>query len=520
MFGNLQEMKILSASQLQQADAFTIENEPVTSVDLMERAAQLLYVNFKNTFPASFQNLQSKQAYAIVLCGSGNNGGDGLVLARLMAEDGIEVVVCHFSLGKKSADFEVNEQRLNAIGIQLHEITGVKSMPEITPNSIVFDAIFGSGLNRPIEGQLVNVVQWINKQAAALKIAIDIPSGLFADDNSSNHGEILRANFTFTFQVPKYSFMLPDWANCVGDFKVIDIHLHPLFLAQVPTSNYFITPQILQVFLKSRAKFSHKGTFGHCLVIAGSEGKLGAAILASSAALRSGTGLVTLASTKKGVELAVVHQPEIMGLVNTDKEESIAYINDYSAYSSIAIGPGLGLNERTEALVKHAIQSGKASVIDADALNCIAANKTWLHFLAPNSILTPHPKEFDRLFGDSKTSELRLQVARRKAVELKVVIVLKGAHTAICCPDGLVFFNSTGNSGMATAGSGDVLTGLIGGLMAQGYSAKQAAILGVYLQGLAGDIGAELSSTEALLATDIIENIGKAFTTLRANFLA
>ncbi|MGD1844848.1 MAG: NAD(P)H-hydrate dehydratase [Salibacteraceae bacterium] len=507
-------MKILSAPQIRAADAATIEREPIASLDLMERAASAC----ANWLMQRVEARQPGFEHPIfhIICGVGNNGGDGLVVARLLHAKGypVAVYVCVFS-EKFSPDFKANAKRLKAAGIPTHEIRHSKDLPELPSEGILVDALFGSGLSRSVTGIAATTIQAINR-AALTKVAIDLPSGLHAEDNREfDPKNTVRANFTLCFELPKLAFLFPDNADFVGNWQVLPIGLDPKFIAEASTSNHYLVAPLLQQLLRSRARFSHKGSFGHVALLAGSKGKIGAAILAARAAMRSGAGLVTVHVPDIGNNILQTAVPEAMVVCN----EAPHYLENYPADlggKHLAIGPGIGTETQTAGVLKRLIQSAEGPVVfDADALNLLAQQPTWLSFLPPHSILTPHPGEFKRLVGRTDGEYGRHQALVQLARKHRVFVVLKGAHTAIADPDGTVYFNSTGNPGMATGGMGDALTGILIGLLAQGYPPKAACLLGVFLHGLAGDLAAQEKGMEALLASDVIDHLGAAFQHLR-----
>lgn len=491
-------MKILSIDKIREADRYTIEHEPIDSVDLMERAAKKL---FDWLYPRV-----NKESKIKIFCGMGNNGGDGLALARLLNEQDIvpEVFIVCYS-DKMSPDCEVNYHRLkDNTKVPMYAVYAAEGLPKIDPGSVVIDALFGSGLNRPLTGLAADIVQYLNQQPV-IRIAIDIASGLYAD-MPTPEGAVFRADYTLTFQTPKLAFLLADNDPFVGQCVVLDIHLHPQFLDEVTTSNIMVTKEMMKGLLHPRTQYSHKGTYGHALLIAGSEGKIGAGLLGVKACLRTGVGLVSARIPMTSVELAMAI-PEAMYSSETEPLDS---------FTAIGIGPGLGQADDTaNALKRLIVEAPVPMVMDADALNILAENKTWMSFLHPKTILTPHPKEFERLFGPTSNAFARLELQREMAMKFGIIIVLKGAHTTVAMPNGVIFFNTTGNPGMATAGSGDALTGIILSLLAQRYQPEEAACLGVYLHGLAGDLAAETMGQEAVIASDIIGHIGKAYQRLR-----
>ena len=497
-------MKIFGAAQVRQIDAFTIDNEPVASIDLMERAATRLagwYVRHFHT-----------DQKVVIVAGPGNNGGDALALARLLAESQFRIECYLLKFGKLSKNCLLNLERLKAQGLVfLVEIDEMEPLPEIAPGDVVVDGIFGSGLTRKVSGFPGKVISHINAHAETV-VAIDIPSGLFGEDNSANdYSHVIEADYTLTFQFPFLSFFFASNDPYVGHWRVHDIKLHPEAIHRTATSYQTIEPEYIRSVLPSREKFAHKGTFGHALLISGSYGMMGAALLAGESSLRSGTGLVTLHVPRFGYNIIQTGFPE--ALVSLDQSDILfSEPPDLSPYTAIGIGPGLGCKPNTGKGLKMVLDRAEVPlVIDADALNILSQHPEWYELLPEGSILTPHPKEFDRLAGPSENSYQRHLKQIEFARKFKVVVVLKGAYTGIASPDGSYWFNTTGNPGMATGGSGDVLTGLITGLLAQGADSMDAALAGVYLHGVAGDLAAEASSEEALIAGDMILYFGEAF---------
>ncbi|HLF45618.1 MAG TPA: NAD(P)H-hydrate dehydratase [Chitinophagaceae bacterium] len=496
-------MKILTAQQIRDWDEYTIRHEPVSSIDLMERAASKCF------------NWLEEHGYLVlpftVFCGRGNNGGDGLAIARMLAERSCLVNVCIFETGNMgTADFQVNLARLQQYPeATIHFIQDENTFPHLPAYTIVLDALFGSGLTRPPDGITQKLIAHINNSGCEV-ISIDIPSGM-AVDQSSKGNSIIKATHTLSFQCTKTALLLAENANHTGETHILDIGLHPDYLQTIETNLELLDEKIIQSVYKPRNRFSHKGNFGHALLIAGSYGKMGAAVLSAKACLRSGVGLLSCHIPTCGYDILQSAVPEAM--VMADKHSSfITNIEvDISGFDAIGIGPGIDTATETKKMLKEILKKYKKPILlDADALNGLAMEKK-LPSLPPGSILTPHPKEFERLFGKSKNDYDRLEKTMQHAELLNCFIVLKGHFTFIGTPGGKGFFNSTGNAGMATAGSGDVLSGIITGLLAQGYLPEQAALLGVYLHGLAGDLAAEKKSQEAMLAGDICENLGEAF---------
>ena len=508
-------MKLLTCSQIRELDAYTIANEPIKSIDLMERAAT-------NCYKWLAKRIKKEQTF-LIFCGLGNNGGDGLVLARLLAKNEFKVIVYIIKYSANCSDnFKINEERLSKLkNIEIINITDSSQLNSISfpKPSVIIDAIFGSGLNKPIIGLVKDVVELINKNKS-VTVSIDIPSGLFCEDNTENdYQAIVKAAYTLTFQFPKLSFLFAENDEYIGDWQLISINLHPDFIENLATEFIFLQETDIRQRLIPRNKFSHKGNFGHALLIAGSYGKMGAAVLASKAVLKAGAGLLSTHIPKCGYNILQTAIPEAM--LSIDSAEN--FISDnikIDNFQAIAIGPGIGITEETAKSLKFLIQNAKIPLIfDADAINILAENKTWLSFIPKNCIFTPHPKEFERLAGKTSNSFERLQLQKAFALKYNSYVIVKGAFTTIACPDGEVYFNSTGNPGMATAGSGDVLTGILLGLFSQGYSAKETCLIGVYLHGLAGDIAAHRECQESIIASEIINNISKAYKKIKGKKL-
>lgn len=497
-------MRILNTKQIRELDAYTIQHEPVASIDLMERASRAFVEWF-------ILRVDASQRVGVV-CGTGNNGGDGLAIARMLSEWQYTVSVWIVKAGApESEDFKVNEKRVPA-KVQKRLIEQAGHAIEFNDCDVLIDAIFGSGLSRPATGVYANVINQIN-DSNALRIAVDIPSGLMADAPSS--GAIVKARYTITFQLPKLAFMVPESDPYTGEWQLLDIGLDRKFIRESDTPYLYTRMKDVRKILRSRSRNDHKGTFGHALLVAGSYGKMGAAVLGSRAALRSGLGLLSVHAPKCGYEILQTAVPEAMVQVDDD-QYFFSSMPDLHAYQTVGVGPGLGQDPRTVKAFSRLLKNfSKPMVLDADALNILAANRHLLSLVPAGSILTPHPGEFERLAGSWKNDFERLEIQRNMAVSLKAVVVLKGAHTSIATEKGLVYFNSTGNPGMATGGTGDVLTGIITGLLAQKYTPIEAAVLGVFLHGLAGDLAVLEGGMEALIASDIIGHLSGAFMKVR-----
>jgi len=501
---NCMTMKILPIDKVREADAYTIKNEPIESIELMERAA-------RECFKWIYHFLRRGQVVKI-FAGLGNNGGDGLAIARLLARQNVrvQIYIIRYS-DKMSDDFKVNLERLERFpDVQLLDIKEEDKLPNLETDDLVVDAIFGSGLSKPVEGFIASVIRQINNSGSTV-VAIDIPTGMYADNSSDADGAIVEASYTLSFQFPKYSFLFPENEKYVGAWEVLPIGLHPDFIESVKVKNFTATRSDILGALIKREKYSHKGTYGHALLIAGGYGKMGASVLASRACLRSGAGLLTTHAPQKGYEILQTTIPEAMVSIDTSAE-FFSQHPDLSPYNALGVGPGIGTSEETANALKVLIQNtGLPVLFDADAINILGENRTWISFVPKHSIFTPHPKEFERITQKVTSDFERIEVQREFSLKHGVYIVLKGANTSISCPDGSIYFNTTGNPGMAVAGSGDVLTGIILGMLAQGYSSKESAIMGVYLHGLAGDYAAKKAGIESMIAGDIVENLGRAF---------
>jgi len=501
-------VKILTAQQMRSWDAFTIQQESVSSFDLMERAAEecanwLINNNYEHyTF--------------LIFCGKGNNGGDGLTIGRLLLSKNINVRIYILEMGQTaSADFSENLQKLPDNQTHIHRIRTIADFPKNQPTDIIIDALFGTGLNKPLDGLAADLIKHVNSFLCPV-IAIDVPSGLFPDQSSIGN-EIIRATHTLSFQSFKMAFLMQENAAYIGEVHILDIKLSSQFLKDSQSNYYLVDKKIISSIYKTRNEFAHKGNFGHALIMGGSFGKIGASLLATKACLRTGAGLTTAYIPACGYDILQIGAPEAMCLTDPNFNFLTA-LPQYENFSAIGLGPGIGTEEPTQKLVIQLINNCKQPlVLDADALNCLSTNPESLKSLPPYSILTPHPKEFERLFGKCANDFERLSKARKKAKEFNIIIILKSHHSAIVLPNGEVYFNSTGNSGMAKGGSGDVLTGIVCALLSQNYAAKDAAILGVYLHGLAADIAILQIAKESLLASDQINTISKAFQAIQGS---
>ena len=497
-------IKIFSPEQVRNADSYTIKNEPISSVSLMERAAGACVEWMKNFGDLNYKNV-------LIFCGPGNNGGDGLAIARMLKQQQIPVTAfVPDDSTKKSDDFSENLKRATDSQVEIKPYQEFDPA-SVTKSTLLVDALFGSGLSKPLGSIYRDIVTQINL-SQGIVIAIDIPSGLLASQPVDLAKDtIVKADYTLSFQFPKLAFLFPENEFLVGHWQVLNIGLHPDYIAGEPCVNYLVEYADAKGMLKHRPRFAHKGNFGHTLLIGGSRGKNGAAVLMAKSCLHSGAGLVTIHLPANGYQVLQTAVPEVMVSLDADPDYC-TQLPRLDAFSAISAGPGLGTSAETGKMLKHLIQQASMPMLlDADALNILADNPTWLAFLPKGTVLTPHPGEFARLAGKTPNSFDRLEVLRAMCIRYSLNIVLKGAYTVVCSPLGNCYFNPTGNPGMATGGSGDVLTGIIAALLAQGYNQTEACILGVYLHGLSGDLALDETGYEALSAGDIIRNLGKAF---------
>lgn len=447
----------------------------------------------------------------LIFCGKGNNGGDGLVIARLLSQSGHEVTVHIPEFGHKGTDdFQLNLERLHDTGVHIKFIPSTETIPSIPPGYIIIDALLGSGLSRPIDGLTADLVNTINASGNEV-IAIDVPSGISVDKSSKDNPAV-RAKHTLSFQCYKIGFLLPENESSLGSIHILDIGLHPDFLKNVHPAAKLLDDKLIKSFFKKRKDFSHKGSFGHALLIVGSYGKMGAAVLSARACLRAGVGLCSLHIPASGYDIIQSTVPEAMVLVDEDSKHNTVLPAELDKYNVVGLGPGIGTEQSTSELTGDLFRTyRRPMVVDADALNIVAQNKNLLESIPKNSILTPHPKEFERLFGKTENDFDKINLAVTNAAKFKINIVLKGHRTLVATPDGKKYFNTTGNAGMATGGSGDVLTGIITSLLAQGYEPAQAAMLGVFIHGKAGDHAAKVTGMQSMIASDITKYLGKAF---------
>jgi len=466
---------LLTAAQMRAVDTYTIQHHLITSIDLMEQAAMAFVEVFIKKYP-------NKQQAILITCGQGNNGGDGLAIARILTTEGflnIRVLLTHFSQNS-SADYLQNLERLRKINDRVFIIEHADNW-ELSKDVIVIDALLGSGLNKPLSGEYVALVSLIN-QSGATVVAVDVPTGFNSEGKISEPYHGIKADLTISFQRPKINFFFPESTQTLRRFEVVPIGLDENYIQALPSPWKLISHQFVSDTLKPRENFSHKGTYGRVLMVAGNIETMGAALLATGASLNIGAGLVTACIPQSGLTALNVALPEAMFLSREALQEVAL-----SKYQAIAVGPGLGVDKEQTQLLEYLLIQNQPLVLDADALNIISTHKGFLEKIPVQSILTPHLKEFDRLFGEHQNWWQRLETAKEEAQKRQIIIVLKNQYTFICLPTGEICINPTGKPAMAQGGMGDVLTGVIAGLLAQGYSSAESAILGVYLHGKTGD---------------------------------
>ncbi|MEO3403076.1 NAD(P)H-hydrate dehydratase [Mucilaginibacter sp. CAU 1740] len=500
-------LPLLISQQIREGDAYTIANEPISSVDLMERASRAFVGWFVNRFP-------DKNEPITFYCGTGNNGGDGLAIARILCDhhyNKLKVIIVRFS-AKVSDDFQVNYERLKETCVTIKELEKGEEIPEDS-SRVIIDALLGSGLNKPLIGDYARLVNFINGLNKTI-VSVDVPTGFFAEGEVAKDTIAIKASLVITFQQPKVNFLLPESALYVDCWETVNIGISEKFAYSVNSPYQLVEEKDARQLLKPRHHFSNKGTYGHSLLVAGQAKTMGAALLSSSAAAHAGAGLITACIPESGLIALNSYRPEVMAI--TRKEKELPEI-DWDKFASIAVGPGLGKDDDALKLLKDIIKNYKKPlVIDADALNLLAENPALFAELPDGSVLTPHMKEFDRLFGDHDNWWQRLQTSIKKAKELKICIILKNDYTITAIPDGKAYFNSTGNPAMASGGMGDVLTGIVAALLAQKYPPVEACILAVYIHGKAGDELALPNRLNVVLPGKLITQLPVTMAKLRA----
>ena len=498
-------LQLLTSSQTREADAHTIKTRPISSLDLMELASNA----FVRAFIAELPNIDTTIS---IYCGTGNNGGDGLAIARLLKEnayDRISVKIARFS-AKESPDFTANLERLRLTGITITEIKKTDIFPEENAE-VIIDALIGSGLNKSLQSDLKSLIIHLNKLQKKV-IAVDIPTGFPSEGPIDPDACVLKASLCICFQRPKINFFFPESVNALERFKVVEIGLDEEFIQSQNGPWKYIQEKDIRHGIKPRKAFSHKGTYGHALIIAGNTETMGAALLCADACLHSGAGLTSACIPETGFSALNSYAPEVMILPRAELISG----KSLKKYSSIAIGPGLGTDKEASDLLEHVLNFNSCpTVIDADAITILAANPELLKKLPNDSIICPHVKEFDRLFGKSDSWWDRVNLALKKAKEFNLIILLKNQYTFIVIPEGDILINSTGNPGMAVGGMGDILTGMITSFLAQSYTTKAAAMLAAYIHGAAGDQLILMNSIPPRYITEQIPELIKRYTTVQ-----
>lgn len=495
-------MFIYTATQMKRVDEHTVQVQQISSRELMERAALSVVKKLLSRFP--------EERPFVLICGKGNNGGDGLAIARLLHKAQRKVLVYLLEDNKYSNDNFHNQKLLSDLAISIHFFRK-QDRWRIPDTAILIDCLFGYGLQHTLDPDWQPLIDMMN--TAATIVAIDMPSGLLTDDHTPEDAPVVQADYTYTFQAPKIALMFPENQDRVGNMKVLDIQLAEGGISASDITEQYISQAMVQRLWKPRRKFTHKGTYGHVLIAGGCYGKIGAIVLSSKAALRTGCGLVTAYTPQCGYGILQTAFPEAM-VITDPALDCITDLPPAGKYAAVAIGMGIGQEHETIAALAKWLRDEYAVlpplVLDADGLNILSLHPELLDAVPDNSILTPHPKELERLIGSWSHDFDKWRRARAFAQQYKLIMIIKGAHTAIILPDGRTYFNSSGNAGMATAGSGDVLSGMIAGLLAQGYTPEEAAIMGVWVHGNAGDLARRDLGMESLIAGDLIAYLPKA----------
>lgn len=497
-------LNLLTAEQTRQADQFTISSEPVASIELMERAALAFVATFSERYPL-------KETPVSVYCGTGNNGGDGLAIARILLQQGyqkLSVKIVRFS-ERQSEDFSKNYDRIRTLSIPVIEISRSDALP-VEDAEIIIDALLGTGLNKPLENAWKDLVLWLNG-LRRIVISVDIPTGFRSEGPMGENEVALRSDLTITFQRPKITFLLPESGDYTGEFVVVDIGLNEEFIQRADSPFRLLEAADIRSVLRKRKPFSHKGTYGHALLIAGSAETMGAALLCAEASVHAGAGLTSACIPPEGLTALNTRAPEVLAVLR--KSGGLADDFNWQKYDTLGVGPGLGTSNAAKAILEESLSRfDKPSVFDADALNLISRNYELISFVPEGSVLTPHMKEFDRLFGEHANWWDRLKTGMDRAKLLNCVIVLKNRYTILFNPDGTCLFNPGGTPAMATGGTGDVLTGIVTAFLAQGYTGPEAAMIAVYVHALAGETLAE--NAAIVPASQLIGEIPKVIARL------
>lgn len=505
-------MKIFNSEDIRAINRRTMETDGISSLELIERVAQGVASEIASRWRPNKP--------VMVFAGSGKNGADALSVARILSLLGFSVTVYLLNIGGNRLGRDCRDCRdkliAEAPGVAFKEITGNFTMPEINSSHLVIDGLFGTGLKGALTGGFMMLVRYINDSGATV-VSIDVPSGMNGDlCTDAVNRNIIHADLTLTVQFPRPAFFMKENAELIGEWKALDINLNQEIIRSTPTGFHLVESNEVRSLLRPRSLFSSKADYGSALLVAGSYGMMGAAVLSARGALRAGAGKVSVHAPMCGYEILQSSVPEAMFIADSDSSKLVVgSIKPEHDYSAIGLGCGLGTHENTVNALEKFLQSRtRPVVLDADALNCIAKRPSMLSDIPVLSVLTPHAGEFDRLFGNNPTDEARLLKAIDVAHYYNITILLKGHYTALVRPDHKVYFNSTGTPAMATPGSGDVLTGVITSLMAQGYKPEVSALIGAFVHGLAGEIAAEANGDYGVTAGDIAANIGVAIKSL------
>lgn len=515
-------MKLVTSDQMRSIDRDAIEHRGIPSLTLMENAGSEIARRILNN---TIHRLETRRV--AIFCGKGNNGGDGFVIARHLHQAGV-TVDCWFlgPIDQLSHDSRVNFDAAAGHGVRLHQVLSTDDVPTEVPCDLVVDAVFGTGFSGVPNEVAAAVIERINKMEDVV-LAVDVPSGVNASDGTCG-GAAVRAKITYTLGLPKYGLYVSPGREFAGEVIVVPIGIPEESIETVGPTSELITPEYVTAKLPARKPDGHKGDFGWVLAIAGSTGMTGAAVLAGVSALRSGCGLAAIACPESVQPVVASSARELIShpLPDVGKRGALALrglgeiLELQKKYDSLIIGPGLGRHHETSELLRRLVgRVNKPMVIDADGLNAFEDHSDLLADKPYPLVITPHAGEYARLTGNEVPTEIhaRIKMAREMAKLLKLTLVLKGSPTIVAGQDGQTYLNPNGNSGMATAGSGDVLSGIIGSFLAQGMSGIDAALCGVYIHGSAGDIARDEFGERGMIAGDMVSLLPRAICDLGCN---
>ncbi len=509
-------MKLVTSAQMRKIDREAIDNRSIPGEWLMENAGRGIATGILQKLIRT-----PSEATVTIFCGKGNNGGDGYVVARHLYEAGVNVTVYFLGpLDKLSPDARLNFDRAAGLGVTLYEIKSSDDLPKDLSCDLIIDAVFGTGFSGAPKGLSAEIIEFINSQDTEI-VAVDAPSGLNVD-NGQFEGAVVRADYTFTMALPKYGLYLSPGRELAGGVQVVPIGVPNDVVESFDLENELITPEIVAACLPTRKPDGHKGDFGRLFVLAGSTGMTGAAAMAGLSALRAGCGLVKIGCPKSVQPVLATKLTEVMTHPFPDVGgrgmfalRGLGEVRKFVAENdAVVIGPGIGTHHETFELIRRLVSKlDKPAIIDADGLNALAGHTDVLKGCSVMPILTPHPGEFRRLTDRVTPEDIqeRADMVRSVAADFNVILVLKGSPTLVSAPGGNCYLNPTGNNGMATAGSGDVLSGIIGSFLAQGMDPFDASVAGVYVHGLAGDYATHMLTERAMIAGDMIDNLPDVF---------